>query len=151
MAAWNDGKTKPHVAKAALEISARFGILNIGGYRSGADAQDHGLGLAIDVMTTVKGQAVADYAQANAKRLAITYIIWNRAIWDSRNSRGKEPYKGPSPHTDHVHISFHPSGSGVDTPPVDGSELAQNEGCAGLILRLLGVDTAGKGNDDVLT
>lgn len=151
MAAWTDGKTKPHVAKAALEISARFGILNIGGYRSGADAQDHGLGLAIDVMTTVKGQAVADYAQANAKRLAITYIIWNNAIWDSRNSRGKEPYKGRNPHTDHVHISFFPSGSGgIGAPPVDGI-ASQNEGCAGMILRLLGVDVTGKGNDDVLT
>lgn len=148
MAAWNDGKTKPHVAKAALEISARFGILNIGGYRSGPDAQDHGLGLAIDVMTTVKGQAVADYAQANAKRLAITYIIWNRAIWDSRNNRGKEPYRGASPHTDHVHISFFPTGGAIETPPVDG--LAQNEGCAGMILRLLGVDTTGKGNDSEL-
>jgi len=151
VAAWNDGKTKSHVAKAALEISARFGITNIGGYRSGADAQDHGLGLAIDVMTTLKGQAVADYAQANAKRLAITYIIWNRAIWDSRNNRGWEPYRGSSPHTDHVHISFFPSGSGaIDTPAVDGSP-SQNEGCAGLILRLLGVDLSSKGNDDVLT
>lgn len=149
MAAWNDGKTKPHVAKAALEISARFGILDIGGYRSGPDAQDHGLGLAIDVMTTVKGQAVADYAQANAKRLAITYIIWNRAIWDIRNSRGWEPYKGSSPHTDHVHISFFPTASGDNSPPVDGTP-SQNEGCAGMILRLLGVDLTGKGNDSEL-
>lgn len=151
MAAWNDGKTKPHVAKAAQEIAARFGILNIGGYRSGPDAQDHGLGLAIDVMTTVKGQAVADYAQANAARLAITYVIWNRAIWDSRNSRGWEPYKGTSPHTDHVHISFKPTAGAIDSPPVDGAESSQNEGCAGMILRLLGVDLTGKGNSDVIT
>lgn len=150
MAAWNDGKTKPHVAAAAQEIATRFGILNIGGYRSGPDAQDHGLGLAIDVMTTVQGQAVANYAQANAKRLAITYIIWNRAIWDIRNGRGWEPYKGSSPHTDHVHISFFPTGSGDNSTPVEGTGSG-NEGCAGLILRLLGVDLAGKGNNDVLT
>lgn len=151
MAAWNDGKTKPHVAKAAQEIAVRFGITNIGGYRSGADAQDHGLGLAIDVMTVVKGQAVADYAQANAERLAITYIIWNRAIWDSRNNRGKEPYRGASPHTDHVHISFKPTGGAIDAPPVDGVPSSENEGCAGMILRLLGVDVTGKGNSDVRT
>lgn len=148
MAAWNDGKTKPHVAAAAQEIAVRFGILDIGGYRSGADAQDHGLGLAIDVMTTVKGQAVADYAQANAARLAITYVIWNRAIWDSRNGKGWVPYNGSSPHTDHVHISFKPTGSGIDGPAVE--DVTQNIGCAGVILRLFGIDVSGKGNDDVL-
>jgi hypothetical protein len=148
MAAWNDGKTKPHVAAAAQEIAAKFGILNIGGYRSGADAQDHGLGLAIDVMTTLKGQAVADYAVANAARLSITYVIWNRAIWDSRNGKGWVPYNGSSPHTDHVHISFFPTGGSINTPPVeDGS---QNVGCAGVILRLFGIDPT-KGDNSVVT
>lgn len=138
MAAWNDGRTKPHVARAAEEIRDKFAIFDIGGYRSGPDAQDHGLGLAIDVMTTLKGNAVAAWTQANAGRLGVTYVIWARRIWDSRNDRGWEPYRGSSPHTDHVHISFHPTaGSGQEVDPITGS-LNQNEGCLGLILRLLG-------------
>ena len=139
MAAWNDGRTKPHVAKAAEEIRDKFAIFDIGGFRSGADAQDHGLGLAIDVMTTLKGNAVSAWAISNAERLNITYIIWSRRIWDSRNGRGWEPYRGASPHTDHVHISFHPTpgSGGTNVDPITG-ELSQNEGCLGFILRLLG-------------
>lgn len=148
MAAWSDGRTKPHVASAAEEIRDKFAIFNIGGYRSGPDAQDHGLGLAIDVMTTIKGNAVSAWAIANAERLGITYIIWSRRIWDSRNGRGWEPYHGSSPHTDHVHISFHPTpGTGS---PVDGitGELGQNEGCMGFLLRLLGGTTPNGNADD---
>lgn len=148
MAAWNDGRTKPHVARAAEEIRDKFAIFNIGGYRSGADAQDHGLGLAIDVMTTLKGNAVSAWAQANAGRLGVTYVIWSRKIWDSRNNRGWEPYNGSSPHTDHVHISFHPTpGTGGDAvDPIAG--LSQNEGCVGLLLRLLGGTPKPPGNAD---
>jgi hypothetical protein len=139
MAAWNDGKTKPHVARAAEEIRDKFAIFDIGGYRSGPDAQDHGLGLAIDVMTTIKGNAVSAWALANAARLNITYVIWSRRIWDSRNTRGWEPYRGSSPHTDHVHISFHPTpSSGGDAVDTATGELGQNEGCLGFILRLFG-------------
>lgn len=137
-AAWNDQNCKPHVRSAAAEIRDRFAVFNIGGYRSGADAQDHGLGLAIDVMTTVRGGAIAEWAKANASRLRITYIIWARRIWDSRNARGWESYKGPNPHIDHVHISFHPSGNGgnTDVGGIDG--LAQNPGCVGWLLSILG-------------
>lgn len=136
--AWDDEQTKPHVRAAAKEIRDRFGIYNIGGYRSGPDAQDHGLGLALDVMTTIKGSAVADYALANASRLSITYVIWARRIWDSRNKRGWEPYNGSSPHTDHVHISFFPTG-GIGEPSDLTGGLSDNEGCLGFLLRLIGV------------
>lgn len=149
MAAWSDGKTKPHVVRAALEIRDKFFITDIGGYRSGPDAQDHGLGLALDVMTTLRGNAVSLWAQLNASRLGVTYIIWNRRIWDSRNQRGWEPYRGSSPHTDHVHISFHPD-AGSEVQDIAG--LSGNEGCLALILRIFGGTVpadpaAGKGND----
>lgn len=134
MNAWNDSNVMPHVQAAAREIGARFGVLDIGGYRSGPDAQDHGKGLAIDVMTN-SGTAIAQFAQQNAERLGITYIIWNRAIWDSRNTRGWEPYKGPSPHTDHVHISFKPEGG---DPTATFTAATQNEGCARILGKLIG-------------
>lgn len=44
---------------------------------------------------------------ANARRLGVMYIIWNRQIWGSYNiSDGWEPYNGENPHTDHIHFSF---------------------------------------------
>lgn len=138
MSAWNDPNTKPHVRAVAAEIRDKFVIGNIGGYRSGPDAQDHGLGLALDVMTTIKGSAVADWVVANHKRLSVTYVIWARRIWDSRNSRGWETYRGPNPHTDHVHVSFfpHPGQSGDAETPGDTSG---NPGCLGWLVSALGM------------
>ncbi|MEO6715332.1 MAG: hypothetical protein ABIM89_18180 [Mycobacteriales bacterium] len=44
---------------------------------------------------------------ANARRLGIMYIIWNRKIWTaSQAGIGWRPYFGPNPHTDHVHFSW---------------------------------------------
>ena len=43
---------------------------------------------------------------ANARRLGIMYMIWNRQIWSAaRHSEGWRPYSGTSPHTDHIHFS----------------------------------------------
>lgn len=119
MAAMTDTRVKPHVRAAAQEISNRFGITNIGGFATSGHISnsDHYKGLALDVMTSIKGQQVADFTQQNAARLRVTYIIWNRRIWDSRNGKGWQPYSGTSPHTDHVHISFHPTGDAVPGQP----------------------------------
>jgi uncharacterized delta-60 repeat protein len=44
---------------------------------------------------------------ANARRVGIMYMIWNRKVWSaSRPADGWREYTGPSPHTDHVHFSF---------------------------------------------
>lgn len=126
MAAQDDPRVKPHVRAAAQEITQTFGIADIGGYANRDIAgtntiSDHALGLAIDVMTSVKGQQIANWTTQNAGRLSITYVIWNRHIWDSRNNKGWENYTGLSPHTDHVHISFKPVAG-------DGSPASQNFG-----------------------
>lgn len=42
---------------------------------------------------------------ANARRLGVMYIIWNRQIW-SADKRAWRPYNGASAHRDHVHISL---------------------------------------------
>jgi peptidoglycan hydrolase-like protein with peptidoglycan-binding domain len=44
-------------------------------------------------------------ANANARRLGIMYVIWNKRIWKSYDPRWQE-YHGASSHTDHVHFSF---------------------------------------------
>jgi hypothetical protein len=43
----------------------------------------------------------------NARRLGVMYVIWNRQIWSNTSSGASwKPYTGPSPHTDHVHVSL---------------------------------------------
>ena len=44
---------------------------------------------------------------AMARRLGVMYVIWDGHIWSSTAAdEGWRVYTGPSPHTDHVHISF---------------------------------------------
>lgn len=108
------GAVKPWVAASAGEITRRFGITNIGGYRSSGSVpnSDHPRGLADDVMIKSKGQgdAVAAYSVANADRLGITYVIWDRKIWNPSVSNQWRDYDGPSAHTDHVHRSYRADG-----------------------------------------
>lgn len=43
----------------------------------------------------------------NARRTGVMYIVWNRKIWSVYNqAAGWRVYKGPNPHTDHIHFSF---------------------------------------------
>lgn len=105
--AQDDPKTQPHVRAVAKEISQRFGLAPalITGWRKTGSVpnSDHPRGLALDVMAPLIGNQISTWAINNAARLGITYIIWNRQIWQG----GKwSRYSGPSPHTDHVHLSF---------------------------------------------
>lgn len=44
---------------------------------------------------------------AMARRLGVMYVIWDGHIWSAGAARdGWRVYRGPSPHTDHVHLSF---------------------------------------------
>jgi hypothetical protein len=36
----------------------------------------------------------------------LAYVIWNRHIWSRTHTWAQQPYTGPSPHTEHVHISM---------------------------------------------
>lgn len=43
----------------------------------------------------------------NARRLGVMYAIYNRRGWSAyKASDGWQAYSGPSPHTDHIHISL---------------------------------------------
>jgi hypothetical protein len=53
---------------------------------------------------------------ANARRLGVQYVIWNRKIWGSYNaSAGWRTYTGADPHTSHVHISLSWAGARKQT------------------------------------
>jgi hypothetical protein len=109
--AYNLGTVKAWVTSAANEIGKKFGIKTVGGYRSSGSVpgSDHPKGLALDFMTSnvSVGNALSAFVQANAKRLGVTYVIWNRKIWMAGDAASAwKSYSGPSPHTDHVHVSF---------------------------------------------
>lgn len=120
-ASGNTIPTDPHLLPQAeafrQEIAAKFGITNIGGYREG-DPDDHGKGLAVDVMVPTSsqlGDQVAQYAIDNMDRAGISYVIWKQQfympvdniygpanIWNQMPDRGGDTAN----HYDHVHISF---------------------------------------------
>lgn len=44
---------------------------------------------------------------ANARRLGLMYMIWNRRVWKAYSNPGTwHAYTGSNPHTDHIHFSF---------------------------------------------
>lgn len=90
---------------------------------------EHGVGRALDLMITgvagsddTAGDLIASYLWANRKRLGVKWIIWDRNIRSTTPGKsGKwEPYRGKSPHTDHVHVFFGTGAYVPPTPPAGG-------------------------------
>ena len=112
-----DPNLQPQAEAFRQEIAAKFGITNIGGYRAG-DPDDHGKGLAVDVMVPTNselGDQVVQYAIDNMDRAGISYIIWKQQfympvnnIYGPANTWNQMPDRGDDTanHNDHVHISF---------------------------------------------
>ena len=112
-----DPNLQPQAEAFRQEIAAKFGITNIGGYCEG-DPEDHGKGLAVDVMVPTNselGDQVAQYAIDNMDRAGISYIIWKQQfympvnnIYGPANTWNQMPDRGgdTANHNDHVHISF---------------------------------------------
>ena len=111
----------PRMRGVRDEVDRRFGPFGaIGCYRPGNDGE-HPLGRACDFMLSSggvmpdassiqKGYDIAAWAQANAARLGIMYIIYRQRIWDVRMaSSGWVPMEDrggiTANHYDHVHIS----------------------------------------------
>lgn len=95
-------------------IGQKFGISNIGGWRPQDKYGEHSTGRALDVMTSNKstGDAVKDFAVANASAIDLKWAIWQQRIWYPNGSSKAMPDRG-SPtqnHMDHVHIF---SGAGI--------------------------------------
>jgi hypothetical protein len=111
----------PRMREVKDEVDRRFGPFPaIGCYRPGGDGE-HPLGRACDFMLSTggvmptapwvqRGYDIASWAQANASRLGIMYIIYRQRIWDIRMaSSGWVPMTDrgsiTANHYDHVHIS----------------------------------------------
>jgi hypothetical protein len=98
-------------SNAANYFGSKYGIKTIGGRGPGSvPGSDHPKGRALDYMiNNIKngkavGTALANDVIKNYKAWNVKYVIWNRYIWQP--GRGWKKYNGPSPHTDHVHVSF---------------------------------------------
>ena len=120
-ASTNTLPTDPHLQPQAeafrQDVAAQFGLTDIGGYREG-DPQDHGQGLAVDVMVPVGsevGNQVAQYAVDNISNAGISYIIYKQQfyapvnnIYGPANTWNQMPDRGSvtENHYDHVHVSF---------------------------------------------
>ena len=112
-----DPNLQPQAEAFRQEVAAKFGITNIGGYREG-DPDDHGKGLAVDVMVPTSsqlGDQVAQYAIDNMDRAGISYVIWKQQfympvdnIYGPANTWYQLPDRGGDTANlyDHVHISF---------------------------------------------
>lgn len=91
-------------------------VETLGGYRAG-DPQDHGLGLALDVMVPVGsveksgelGDVIAQWAVDNMEALNISYVIWQQRIYGNWNNKWEvmeDRHSITQNHFDHPHISF---------------------------------------------
>jgi len=111
----------PRMREVRDEVDRRFGPFTaIGCYRPGNDGE-HPLGRACDFMLSSggvmpsaasiqKGYDIAAWAQANASRLGIMYIIYRQRIWDVRMASSgwvsmEDRGSITANHYDHVHIS----------------------------------------------
>lgn len=93
----------------------RVGIYNKRSIRGKAGTISvHSEGRALDLYANANDpaqKAIADryitWLMTNAVELQVQYIIWNRRSWSwQRRGQGWRPYKGQSPHTDHVHAEL---------------------------------------------
>lgn len=62
---------------------------------------------------------------ANARRLGIGYVIWDRRIWSAwKRTAGWRPYDGADPHTTHMHLSWSHDGAMAKTSGYAGGKVA---------------------------
>jgi hypothetical protein len=99
----NSGGTSEHKEGRAWDWGAR---VNVASERASADNL-----IAWLLATDAHGNR-----HANARRLGIMYIIWNKRIWKAYDNPGTwHSYTGANPHTDHVHFSFSSAGAQKQT------------------------------------
>ncbi|WP_432509769.1 LGFP repeat-containing protein [Kineococcus sp. SYSU DK001] len=125
------GAPQPGTLAVAQLIRDAYGRQTIGTARdcpaTGVPVSEHSDGRALDWMLNAADPAqaalarefltwlLADDARA-ARRLGVMYVIWDRQVWKAYAAgAGWQPYTGPNPHTDHVHLSLTFSGAARET------------------------------------
>ncbi|MFC0627439.1 FG-GAP repeat domain-containing protein, partial [Kribbella deserti] len=120
-----DPTAKPGVVDFLELLQAEYGRSSLGIVRrcDDGDASHHHEGRALDYpfnanlpsqltqATELLAWLLATDQHGNrhalARRLGISYMIWNSHIWSASNpSAGWQDYDRSNPHTDHIHFSF---------------------------------------------
>lgn len=136
-----DPYAKPGTRAYAELMRKTFGIGGYGIERTctAGGTSEHKEGRAVDWMLNAADptqKAVADAATAwltansgaNARRLGVMYIIWNRKMWRAyAPEKGWQPYVGDSPHTDHIHTSLTWDGAMGRTSWWTGSAIGRGD------------------------
>ena len=111
------GPVSPLVEAVANFLGPMFGITTIYGHRATGSVpdSDHPKGKALDFMVPSLGvgDRLANFAAANAKRLGVKYIVWNRRSWNPERGTWVAYTSTSNPHIDHVHISFKDKNDGT--------------------------------------
>lgn len=88
-----------------------------------ARKSDHNLGNAIDLTHSPEHGFDAGWlAEVLARQMRsapagrVSYIIWNRRIASAKTGWQFKPYRGPNPHTSHVHLSIRADARDVTRP-----------------------------------
>ena len=91
-----------------LQLKRKFPGIRVGGWRATGSVanSDHPLGKALDLFTTDNGTAQAIISFFKTQQGA-KYWIWDRKIGHYQSLWVPRNYTGPSPHTDHVHLSYY--------------------------------------------
>lgn len=119
-----DPRVRPGVNAFRRFVLERFGGYDAGIVRECSGAlSGHTAGLAWDwgvdnrnAPANVSGM-LDFFLRSNAeefRRAGLTYLIFNRQIWNSRDRRWSA-YTGSDPHTSHIHVSFSPAGANGQT------------------------------------
>lgn len=101
------GSVKPWVRDNAVYLATKYQLTSIGGWRAFGSVpnSDHPKGLAVDYMCSIPvGERIVADVLAHWNDYNVSYVIHNRRIWYSPTR--SQVYVGPSPHTDHVHVSY---------------------------------------------
>jgi TP901 family phage tail tape measure protein len=101
-------------ARAMAVFKQMFPGMTIGGWRAkgSVPGSDHPKGKALDLMTTnpmVANTIIGKFLTMEGRK----YWIWNRRIATASGGFNPRGYSGPSPHTDHVHLSFYKHGGQI--------------------------------------
>jgi hypothetical protein len=111
------GRLAPNTARAKAVLHALFPGITIGGWRArgSVPGSDHPRGKALDFMTSNLGTGAAAirWFLGPGRSLGPKYWIWQRQIATAAGGWKPRRYSGPSPHTDHVHMSFFNRGGPV--------------------------------------
>ncbi len=107
-------RTDADVKAVACEVGRKFNVKTVYGFANTGSKKcySHQNGRALDFMVykdKAKGDALVRYAQANAARLRIRYIVWYQRSWNPRRGtwvRMRDRGNVTLNHKDHPHISF---------------------------------------------